>query len=177
MHCEKNLCENVLKTIFGIKDALIVRKDFKECDICPHLRLQDDTGGIIKPLASHVLLDEERNIFLQVILNLKTPSHYVSLLRKKNYKDGDLKSMKSHDFHVMMQDILPLCLQHLVAKGCRMAIMCFSHVFKKLCAKIMDPRAMGDFKNDVAIFLVLLEKESSSSLFDIMTHLLVHLVE
>ncbi len=123
------------------------------------------------------MLDEERNIFLQIILNLKTPSHYVSLLRKKNYKDGDLKGMKSHDFHVMMQDILPLCLQHLVAKGCRWAIMCLSHVFKKLCAKIMDPRAMGDFKNDVAIFLVLLEKESSSSFFDIKTHLLVHLVE
>ncbi len=85
--------------------------------------------------------------------------------------------MKSHDFHVMMQDILPLCLQHLVAKGCRWAIMYLSHVFKKLCAKIMDPRAMGDFKNDVAIFLVLLEKESSSSFFDIKTHLLVHLVE
>ncbi len=57
-----------------------------------------------------------------------------------------------------------------------MAIMCLSHVFKKLCAKIVD-RAMGDLKNDVAIFLVLLEKESIFSFFDIMMHLLVHLVE
>jgi hypothetical protein len=130
MDCEKNLCENVFKIIFGIKDTLIVRKDFKECDMYPHLWLQDVKCGIIKPLASYVLSNEEREIFLQIILNLKTQSHYVSSLRKKNYKDGDgdLKRMKSHDFHVMMQDLLPLYLQHLMAKGCRMAIMCLSRL-------------------------------------------------
>lgn len=30
---EKNLCENVLKTIFGIKDTLAIQKDLKECGI------------------------------------------------------------------------------------------------------------------------------------------------
>jgi hypothetical protein len=64
-----------------------------------------------------------------------------------------------------------------MAKGYRMAIMCLSHVLKKFCAKIVNPRAMEDLKNDMAIFLVLLEKESPSSFFDIMTRLLVHLVE
>jgi hypothetical protein len=97
-------------------------------------------------------------------------------IKEKNYKDGDLKGMKSHDFHVVLRDILFLCLQHLMVEGCRMAIMCLSHVFKKLYAKIVD-WAMGDLKNDVAIFLVLLEKEFMSSFFDIMMHLLVHLVE
>jgi len=42
--------------------------------------------------------------------------------KKKVQKDRDLKGMKSHDFHVMMQDILPLCLQVLMSKGCRMSI-------------------------------------------------------
>jgi len=41
--------------------------------------------------------------------------------------------MKSHDFHVMMQNNLPLCMWHLMTKGCRMAIICLSHVFKNLC--------------------------------------------
>jgi hypothetical protein len=66
------------------------------------LWLQDVTSWIIKSLASYVLLNEERDIFLQIIINLKTPSHYVSSLKKIYYKDGDLKGMKSHDFHVMM---------------------------------------------------------------------------
>ncbi len=77
---------------------------------------------------------------MQIILNLKTPTHYVFSLKKWIQKDGDLRGMKSHDFHVMMQDILPLCMKHLMAKGCRMVIICFSHMFKKLCAKIVDPK-------------------------------------
>jgi hypothetical protein len=37
-------------------------------------------------------------------------THYVFSLKKQVQKDEDLKGMKSHDFHVMIQDILPLCM-------------------------------------------------------------------
>ncbi len=57
-----------------------------------------------------------------------------------------------------------------------MAIICLNRVFKKLCAKIVDPTTMAKFKNDVAVILVLLEKEFPP-FFDTMTYLLVHLVE
>jgi len=33
MHYEKNLCENILKTIFGIKNTMVIQKDLKECEI------------------------------------------------------------------------------------------------------------------------------------------------
>jgi hypothetical protein len=33
MHCEKNPCENVMKTMFGAKDMRVVWEDFKECGI------------------------------------------------------------------------------------------------------------------------------------------------
>jgi hypothetical protein len=124
-----------------------------------------------------VLLDEKKERFLQIIFNLKTPSHFVSSLKKIIYKDEDMKGMKSHDYHVMMQEILPLALCHLMAKECRMAIIWLSHVFKKLCVKVVDPMTMEDLKQDVALTLVLLEHEFPPSLFDIMTHLIVHLVE
>jgi hypothetical protein len=91
--------------------------------------------------------------------------------------DGDLKGMKSHDYHVMMQEILPLCMQHLMTKDCRIAIICLCRIFKRICAKVVDPTRMGELKNDVAITLVLLEDEFPPSFFDVMTHLLVHLVE
>jgi hypothetical protein len=41
----------------------------------------------------------------------------------------------------------------------------------------VDPTRIGELKNDVAITLILLEKEFPPSFFDVMTHLLVHLVE
>lgn len=90
---------------------------------------------------------------------MKTPTHYVFFFKKRVQKDGDLKGMKSHDFHVMMQDILPLCIKHLMAKGCIMVINYLNHMFEKLCAKIVDPKKMFDFKSDVIVTLLLLEKE------------------
>lgn len=58
-----------------------------------------------------------------------------------------------------------------------MAILCLCRVFKRLCAKVVDPTMMGDLKKEVAITLTLLEQEFLPSIFDVMTHLLIHLVE
>jgi hypothetical protein len=68
------------------------------------------TSGFIKPTKNYVLTNEEKNNFLQIIKNLKTPTSYVSSLKKKVYIDGEMKGMKSHDYHLMMQEILPLCM-------------------------------------------------------------------
>jgi hypothetical protein len=86
-----------------------VREDLKECKIQAHFRLQIVACGLIKSGTSYVLTNQEE-IFLCILLHLKTPTHYVSSLKKKVHRDGDLKGMKSHAFDVMMQDILPLCL-------------------------------------------------------------------
>ncbi len=94
--------------------------------------------------------------FLHIICVLKMPTQYVSSLKKKVHKDGDLKGMKSHDFHLMIQDILLLCMRDLMSKGCRITLICLCHVFKKLCAKILDPTTMGELKKDVAMTIVLL---------------------
>ncbi len=67
----------------------------------------------------------------------------MSSLRKRIHKDGEMKGMKSHDYHVMMQEILPLCLQNLMAKGYRMALIRLSRVFKKLCSKSYEPSHNG----------------------------------
>jgi hypothetical protein len=45
--------------------------------------------------------------------------------------------MKSHDYNVMMQKILPLCMWHNMAKGYKMAIIHLSHVLKKLSVKFV----------------------------------------
>jgi hypothetical protein len=64
-----------------------------------------------------------------------------------------------------------------MAHSYRMAIIRLCQVFKQLCAKVMDLATMGELKNEVVMTLVLLEQKFFPSFFDIMTHLLVHLVE
>jgi len=152
IHYEKNLCENIFEIIFNTKDLMVVQEDFKECGIQPHLWLQNVDGWFIKHATSFVLSDHDKDKFTHTIINTKTPTLYASSLRKRIIMDGDLKGMKSHDFHVMMQDILLLCMQGLMSTCCRMSIMHLCHVFKKLCAKILDPTALRELKKEVAIF-------------------------
>jgi hypothetical protein len=54
--CKKNLCENILKSIFGNKNIVAIQ-DLKECGICSHLWLQVVMGGFIKLVVSYILLD------------------------------------------------------------------------------------------------------------------------
>jgi hypothetical protein len=67
MHCEKNLCENILKTIFCIKDTMVVQEELKECGIRTHLWLQIVASGLIKLVAYYVLKIERRYFFMSYI--------------------------------------------------------------------------------------------------------------
>ncbi len=62
MHVEKNICENVVQTISGIKDTIDVRQDLKEEGIRPHLWLFQDPHVLdrwLKPIAPYVLNEDE----------------------------------------------------------------------------------------------------------------------
>ena len=126
MHCEKNLCKNVVKTIFGEKDTPMVRHDMQETNIRPHLWLQPSerrSGEFIKPLAPYVMKDEEKIEFIRIITNLRFPSNYVSAFKSRVDSNGTLRGLKSHDYHVLMQQVLPLCLRNLMLRGPRMALI------------------------------------------------------
>jgi hypothetical protein len=58
-----------------------------------------------------------------------------------------------------------------------MAIMRISRVFRRLYSKVLNPSDIESLHIDVAISLALLEIHFPPSFFDIMTHLLYHLVD
>jgi hypothetical protein len=80
--------------------------------------------------------------------------------------------MKSHDYHMLMQQVLPLCLLGLMAMEPWMAIMRLSCVFWRVCVKVWNLSDISSLPEDVAITLCLKEKEFPTTFFDIMTHLL-----
>ena len=179
MHCEKNLSENILRTTMGEKDTPAVRADMQVRGIRPHLHLQPQVGNVdhlYMPNASYVLSANEKAKVLRVLKNLRTPSHYVSALYKKISK-GKLSSLKSHDFHVLLQQILPLCYRRVSNKALVAALIHLSRVFQKLCAKSINQDDEEQMKLDTAETMCMLEKEMPPSFFDIMSHLPVHLVE
>ncbi len=56
MHYEKNVCENMLKTIFGEKDTMVVRKNMLEANIWSKFWLQQIfNGNYIKVVTPYVM--------------------------------------------------------------------------------------------------------------------------
>jgi hypothetical protein len=128
---------------------------------------------MLKPHASYVFIIKELNNFLERMGTIKLPTNYGSSLAK-HMVDKKLGSMKSHDYHMLMQQPLPLCVLGLMMVEPWMAIMRLSRVFRQICVKVWNPTNIGNLQENVAITLSLLEKEFPPIFFDVMTHLLLH---
>jgi hypothetical protein len=99
MHVEKNICENIVQTIFGIKDTIVVRQDLKEEGIRPHLCLLQDPHVPVrwlKPMAPYVLKEDELIVFMDCLKSLRVPTEYCNAPLKHVAKTK-LLAMKAHD--------------------------------------------------------------------------------
>ena len=92
--------------------------------------------------------------------------------------NGELKlgSMKSHDCHVMMQVFLPIAIRGILPKHVRYAITELCSFFNTICSKVLDPFKLDALQLDVIVTLCKFEMYFPPSFFDIMVHLIVHLV-
>jgi hypothetical protein len=58
-----------------------------------------------------------------------------------------------------------------------MALISLSWVFNKLCAKVVDPQNMQVLKSEALKTMSTIEKVFPPACFDVMTYLVIHLVE
>ena len=178
MHCEKNITENIVKTAFGEKDSPSIRADIQARNIRPHRHLRavgPNQDRVYMPDATYVLSAEDKAKVLRVLKSLRTPTHYVGALHTKISK-GKLRGLKSHDYHVLLQQILPLCLRGVANKAFAGAVIRLSRVFRKICAKTVNGEDEQVLEADCAETMSVLEKEMPPAFFDIMSHLPNHLV-
>jgi hypothetical protein len=104
------------------------------------------------------------------------PSGYASNARKQ-IRSKKFGALKSHDYHVLMQQLLPLALRGLLQRLAWTVVMQMCKVFRRICTKVYDPSEFHSLQLDVAESMALLEMEFPPSFFDIMTHLPYHIVE
>ena len=158
MYCDMNLAKNFLKTIVGMKDTIKVRQDLQQKNIRKYLWLaQNPRRGqnMLKSAASYVLNDNVFKVFVSTIKNLKTSIGQSSNLGKHIYqKCGGLKS---HNYHIYMQQLLPLGLKGFLQPRPRMAVMRMSKVYRRICTKIYNPTKFESLQANVARNMVLLE--------------------
>ncbi len=85
MHIEKNVCESLIKFLFGTNDIINVCRDMKVCGVWPRLWLKRDPhklDKIFKPITSYVLMLNELKTFMFMLKNLKLSLKYYGALRK-----------------------------------------------------------------------------------------------
>ena len=104
------------------------------------------------------------------------PSGYNNSLRKHIEKDK-LNALKSHDHHVLLQQIMPSTIRHILKPRPREAIIKIGHFFQRLYSKVVDLATIPKLMECAAEALCLFEMWFPPSFFDIMTQFLVHLVE
>jgi hypothetical protein len=178
MHIERNICCSMLGYLLGEKDTLQVWADLADSGIMPSLHLRQRGTGetYLKPHAPYVLRPQQLTAFLSIVGQIRVPTGYSSRLGLR-VGERKVQGLKSHDYHVIMQQLLPAAIKGFLQPGPKDAIIRLGHTFQRLCAKVIDPDELPGLKTYATETLCLLERWFPPSFFDIMSHLVVHLVD
>ena len=183
MHIEKNVCESCLGILLNIpgktKDTLGARKDLEEMKIRSELHpVQKGNGRQELPTACCTLSKEEKTSLCECLHSIKVPSGYsANIKRLVSMKDLKLVGMKSHDCHVMMTQMLPVAIRGILPERVRVAIIKLCSFFNTISQKVLDPMNLDKLQNDISLTLCQLEMFFPPAFFDIMVHLMIHIVK
>ncbi|XP_077233608.1 uncharacterized protein LOC143875914 [Tasmannia lanceolata] len=183
MHIEKNVCDNVIGTLLNIegktKDSVKARLDLKKMNI--RRTLHPITKGNNKtyvPPACFTMSSKEKDIFCGVLKHVKVPNGYSSNISQRVYmKQRKISGLKSHDCHVLMQQLLPLALRSSLPKTVSSVLIELCSFFRELCSKVLKSGELMKLKNRVALTLCHMEKIFPPAFFDVMVHLPIHLAD
>ncbi|XP_073154053.1 uncharacterized protein [Henckelia pumila] len=162
MHIEKNVCESLIGTLLDIpgksKDRVAARLDLVEMNLRIDLAPKMGEKKTFLPTACYTL------------------SYSSNVKNLVSMKDVKLVGLKSHEYHTLMQQLLPVAIRGVLPKHVRDTINRLCGFFNVLCNKVIDVSKLNDLQREIVTLLCLLEKYFPPSFFDIMIHLTVHLV-
>ena len=178
MHVTKNICVNLLN-LLGVhgkksRDTPKARLHHQRMHERDDLMNRENFKGP----ASYALTKEEKEIFFQVLSSIKVPSGYSSNIKGiLNLEEKKFQNLKSHDCHVIMTQLLPIALRGLLPENVRVPIVKLCAFLNAISQKAIDPATLPSLQKDVVQCLVSFELVFPPTFFNIMTHLIVHLVQ
>ncbi|XP_021739799.1 uncharacterized protein LOC110706214 isoform X1 [Chenopodium quinoa] len=114
MHIEKNVFDNILGTLLDIrgksKDHIKARHDLKELRIRKKLHPKLINGKWHIPPAMYTLSPGEKDKVCKFLEEVKVPDGYSSIF-SKCIKKRKVSGLKTHDCHVLLQQLLPLAIR------------------------------------------------------------------
>lgn len=181
MHNEKNVGETIWATCFDIpertKDNVKARLDAAEiCDRSKFNMQKKPSGRWEKPRALFSLDRAQKILVFQWLKSLKFPDMYAANIRRGvNLKQLKVTGMKSHDYHIFMERLLPVALRGFIHDDVWVCLAELSFFYRQLCSREIDPVKMKEVEENIPILLCKLEKIFPPGFFTSMMHLIIHL--
>jgi hypothetical protein len=182
MHTEKNVAKALSGTIMDIpeksKDNVKARVDIEMlCDRPKQVIPKPRPGKKWKrPKADFVLSREQRKEVLEWIQNLMFPDGYAANLRRGvNLINLKLKGLKSHDYHIWIERLLPVMVRGYVPEHVCQVLAELSYFFRQLCAKELSRDVIDKLEQIAPVLLYKLEKIFPPGFFNPMEHMILHL--
>ncbi|CAE6199549.1 unnamed protein product [Arabidopsis arenosa] len=146
MHVEKNVSDAILSLLMHnakSKDGLKARQDLEDIGIRKNLHAEQRGKKTYLPPAAYWLSKEEKKIFCKRLSEFRGPDGYCANIA--NYVSLDpplIGGLKSHDHHVLLQNLLPVALRGLLPKGPRTVVTRLCNFFSRLCQRVIDPEKL-----------------------------------
>jgi hypothetical protein len=147
MHVEKNVCESLIGTLLNTngktRDYGHARADLKKMRIRQELWLNDFVKGTELP-TSCITLSKNEKEFCGFFKNVKVPSGYSTNVSRL-ISLPELKiapGMKSHDYHVLLMQMIVVGIQNILLVNVWEAIMNFCFFFNAIGQKVLSEEAL-----------------------------------
>ena len=179
MHIEKNVCDNIVYTLMNeankTKDNLNARRDLEAMGIRSEL-WPNEHGRY--PHAAFTLGNLKKEIFLKTLRNARFPDGYASnISRCVDLKQRKLFGLKSHDSHILIQQLLPIAIRGLLPHQVSAIIVEIGAFFRHICGKVLNVDDLDKLQSRIVLALCHMEMVFPPSFFTVMVHLIVHLVD
>jgi hypothetical protein len=181
MHTEKNISEGLFCTIMDSeksKDNPKARVDLQALCDRPKQHMQPPRSGKQwrRPRADFVLTPAQRRVALEWMQNLMFPDGYAANLRRAvNLTTQRVHGMKSHDFHIWLERLLPAMVRGFLPENIWQVLAELSYFFRQLCAKELSLTVVEALEKAAPVLVCKLEQIFPPGFFLAMQHLIVHL--
>jgi hypothetical protein len=92
-----------------------------------------------------------------------------------NMTTGKLNGLKSHNYHIIMERLLPVMFRAYFDDVVWMVLAELSYFYRQLCAKEIAVEMMQKLEKEIPVLLYKMKKKISPEFFNPMQHLLIHL--
>ena len=181
MHIEKNVVDNIIGTLLSLDgktmDNLKARQYLKDMGIKSELHLEKvGNDKTHMPYAYYHMNANENDGFLQVLKDVRVPNGYSSnISRCVKLKEHKISKMKSHDNHILMQQLFPIAIHESLPLEVSRHLIGLSCFFKEICFKVLNVDELRALEKRIAVTLCELERIFPPSFFTVMVHLVMHL--